>query len=62
MQHDSGGHKCELEMLKATTEKQKNQLQQLQELLVLREQEHRCATLLEFYFSVINISILSLYL
>lgn len=41
MQHDSGSHKRELEILKATTEKQKEQLQQLQELLVLREQEHR---------------------
>ncbi|XP_066929451.1 leucine-rich repeat and coiled-coil domain-containing protein 1-like [Clytia hemisphaerica] len=45
LQHDSGGYKRELELLRNTTDKQKEQLQQLQELLILREQEHR--TILE---------------
>ena len=50
LQHDSGGYKRELELLRNTSDKQKEQLQQLQELLILREQEHRFLKIFEALF------------
>lgn len=41
LQMDSGASKREVELLRNTVDKQKGQLQQLQELLVGREQEHK---------------------
>ena len=41
LQQNSGAYKREVELLRTTTQRQKEQLQQLQELMILREQEHR---------------------